>query len=110
MGPLRLFPAHITVNKNDSFGYDADMQFIVHSQDAERKSGYRYTGKYRMPNISLSAALHYEDLDFVGLENDHSVSVHYRVITKICHIMAYWCSSKCHMLCSLSFKDSELTS
>lgn len=60
MGPLRLFPAHITVNKNDSFGYDADMLFIVHSQDAERKNGYRYTGRYRMPN-------------FVGLENNRSL-------------------------------------
>lgn len=75
MGPLRLFPAHITVNKNDSFGYDADMLFIVHSQDAERKSRYTYTGRYKMPNMSLSATLNHEDLDFVGLENDRSVSV-----------------------------------
>lgn len=78
MGPLRLFPAHITVNKNDSFVYDADLQFIVHSQDAKRKSRYTYTRRYRMPNMSLSAALHHEDLDFVGLEND--VCYHDRII------------------------------
>lgn len=80
MGPLRLFPAHITVNKNDSFGYDADMLFIVHSQDAERKSGYRYTGRYRMPNMSLSAALHDEDL--ILQDWKMLFCYHYRVIKK----------------------------